>query len=88
MEGFYSSAAAQSAQKNLNLSQQRADAVKAKLNALGISNNQIKSSTGYGEANPVADNSSAAGKALNRRVEVFMYASEAMIKAAENGTLQ
>ncbi|MDO4959341.1 MAG: OmpA family protein [Prevotellaceae bacterium] len=82
------STAQQSAQKNLNLSQQRADAVKAKLNTLGISNNQIKSSTGYGEANPVADNSTAAGKALNRRVEVFMYASEAMIKAAENGTLQ
>ena len=82
------STAEQSAQKNLNLSQKRADAVKAKLNSLGITNSQIKSSTGYGEANPVADNSSAAGKAQNRRVEVYLYASEAMINAANNGTLQ
>jgi outer membrane protein OmpA-like peptidoglycan-associated protein len=82
------STAEQSAQKNLKLSQQRADAVKSKLNSLGITNNQIKSSTGYGEANPVADNSSSAGKAQNRRVEVYLYASEAMINAANEGKLQ
>ena len=82
------STAEQSAKKNLDLSQKRADAVKSKLNSLGITNNQIKSSTGYGEANPVADNSSSAGKAQNRRVEVYLYASEAMINAANNGTLQ
>ena len=82
------STAEQSAKKNLDLSQKRADAVKSKLNSLGITNNQIKSSTGYGEANPVADNSSAAGKAQNRRVEVYLYASEAMINAANEGKLQ
>ena len=82
------STAEQSAKKNLDLSQKRADAVKAKLNSLGVTNNQIKSSTGYGEANPVADNSSSAGKAQNRRVEVYLYASEAMINAANEGKLQ
>ena len=87
-QGWKGSTAEQSAQKNLKLSQQRADAVKSKLNSLGITNNQIKSSTGYGEANPVADNSSSAGKAQNRRVEVYLYASEAMINAANEGKLQ
>ena len=80
--------AEQSAQKNVQLSQQRAQAVTSFLNSLGVSNSQIRSTIGYGEANPVADNSTAAGKAQNRRVEVYMYASEAMIKAAEAGTLQ
>ena len=86
--GWKNSTAEQSVQKNLNLSQQRAQAVTNYLNSLGVSNNQIRSTTGFGEANPVADNSTAAGKAQNRRVEVYMYASQAMIQAAEAGTLQ
>ena len=86
--GWKGSNAEQSAQKNLNLSQQRAQAVSTYLRSLGVSSNQIRSTEGFGEANPVADNSTSAGKAQNRRVEVYMYASEAMIQAAENGTLQ
>ena len=86
--GWKNSTAEQSAQKNVTLSQQRAQAVTSYLNSLGVGSNQIRSTIGYGEANPVADNSTAAGKAQNRRVEVYMYASEAMIKAAEAGTLQ
>jgi len=81
------STAEQSAQKNLNLSQQRAQAVTNYLQSLGVSASQIRSTTGYGEANPVADNSTAAGKAQNRRVEVYLYASQAMIQSAEAGTL-
>ena len=42
---------------------------------------------GYGSANPVADNSTSAGQAQNRRVEVYLYASQEMIDAANNGTL-
>jgi len=86
--GWKNSTAEQSAQKNLNLSQQRAQAVTNYLKSLGVSARQIRSTEGFGEANPVADNSTAAGKAQNRRVEVYMYASQAMIQQAEQGTLQ
>ena len=86
--GWKNSTAEQSAQKNLNLSQQRAQAVTSYLQSVGVTAAQIRSTTGYGEANPVADNATAAGKAKNRRVEVFLYPSESMIKAAEAGTLQ
>ena len=85
--GWKNSTAEQSAQKNLNLSQQRAQAVTNYLQSLGVTSNQIRSTIGYGEANPVADNSTAAGKAQNRRVEVYMYASQEMINKAEAGTL-
>ena len=81
--GWKNSTAEQSAQKNLNLSQQRAQSVTNYLQSLGVPSTQIRSTMGYGEADPVADNSTAAGKAQNRRVEVYMYASQAMIKAAE-----
>ena len=86
--GWRNSTAEQSYQKNIDLSQQRAQVVTNYLQSLGVSSNQIRSTTGFGEANPVADNSTAAGKAQNRRVEVILYASQAMIQAAEAGTLQ
>ncbi len=86
--GFKNSTPEESFQKNLKLSQERADAVKAFLLAQGADVAQIKSSVGYGENNPVADNSTAAGKAQNRRVEIYLYASEAMVNAANAGTLQ
>lgn len=86
--GFKGSTAEESFQKNITLSQQRADAVKAYLLAQGAGVNQIKSSVGYGENNPVATNETAEGRQQNRRVEVYLYASEAMIQAAEAGTLQ
>ena len=85
--GWKDSTAAQSAEKNKALSLDRATSVSSYLQALGVSAAHIKSVEGLGEANPVADNSTAAGKEQNRRVEVYMYASQEMIKAAENGTL-
>lgn len=87
-QGWKGSTAEQSAAKNQQLSLQRAQSVMNFLTAQGVNVFQIKSCDGYGESNPVADNSTAAGKAQNRRVEVYLYASQAMIQAAQNGTLQ
>ena len=70
------------------LSLKRAQAVDSYLKGLGVSAAQIKSVDGKGSHEPVADNSTAEGKKQNRRVEVYMYASQAMIQAAEAGTLQ
>ena len=86
--GWKNSTAEQSVQKNLDLSQERAQSVSSYLLGCGVSPNQIKSVEGMGEANPVADNSTEAGRQENRRVEVYMYASQEMIQQAEAGTLQ
>lgn len=81
--GWKNSTAAQSQQKNLELSQQRAQSVTNYLLSQGVSPTQIRSTQGFGESNPVADNSTKAGKAQNRRVEVYMYASQKMIQEAQ-----
>ena len=81
--GWKGKSVEQSQQKNLELSQQRAQSVTNYLLQQGVSPAQIRSTTGFGESNPVADNSTAAGKAQNRRVEVYMYASQKMIQEAQ-----
>ena len=73
---------------NNPLSVSRANSVSNYLKSCGVSSAQIKSVDGQGSTNPVADNSTAAGRAQNRRVEVYTYASQEMIKAAEAGTLK
>jgi outer membrane protein OmpA-like peptidoglycan-associated protein len=87
-QGWKNSTAEQSKQKNLNLSQERAQSVSSYLMSCGITSAQIKGVQGMGEENPVADNSTAAGRQENRRVEVYMYASQEMIQQAEAGTLK
>lgn len=72
---------------NQPLSLSRAQSVQNYLKNCGVSDNQFKTVEGKGSTSPVADNSTAAGKQQNRRVEVYMYASESMINAANNGTL-
>ena len=73
---------------NNPLSQKRAEAVESYLKSCGVAPRQIATVQGKGSYDPVATNATAEGRQLNRRVEVFIYASQAMIEAAQNGTLQ
>jgi outer membrane protein OmpA-like peptidoglycan-associated protein len=56
---------------NQDLSERRAEAVKAALTMRGIDSSRI-STGGYGKAYPVASNSDSGGRQLNRRVEVVI----------------
>lgn len=69
IDGFTDSVGADS--YNLDLSQRRADAVRAALIGRGIAGSRI-GSKGYGEGYPVANNNEASGRQLNRRVEVVI----------------
>lgn len=59
------------AESNLALSQKRADAAKAYLIDKGIAADRL-TSKGFGVTKPAADNSTEAGRALNRRVEFII----------------
>lgn len=54
---------------NLELSQERAESVKRILVGLGIAPDRLDT-VGLGEADPIASNDTAEGRALNRRVEL------------------
>ena len=54
---------------NIELSQRRAEAVKAYLIGQGIDANNIKTAA-LGESQPIADNATAEGRAENRHVEI------------------
>jgi outer membrane protein OmpA-like peptidoglycan-associated protein len=62
------------AAKNVALSQKRADAVAARLKALGMAASGLESAKGYGQEWPIADNATAEGRAQNRRVAVNVKA--------------
>ena len=76
VEGFTDSIGSDS--YNQDLSQRRADAVKAALIGRGIDPSRI-STEGYGKAYPVASNNEASGRQLNRRVEVVIGNSNSPI---------
>lgn len=56
---------------NQTLSRQRAEAVRTALLQQGVAGHRI-SSRGYGESSPVSGNDTAAGRQLNRRVEIVL----------------
>lgn len=73
---------------NIPLSNSRAESVVSYLKQCGVSASQFQNITGKGSSEPVADNSTADGRQKNRRVEVYLYASQAMVDAANAGTLE
>ena len=65
---------------NQNLSERRADAVASYLRSQGVAGNRLYA-TGRGETEPRASNSTAEGRKLNRRVELFI---NAVVSGREN----
>ena len=72
---------------NIPLSRERAASVQNFLVGQGIPNKRMEVS-GMGSSQPVADNGTTSGRALNRRVEVYILPNAKMIQEAEAGTLQ
>lgn len=66
IEGHTDSQGADAA--NQALSQKRADAVKRYLSTHGVAADRM-TAIGFGEAQPIADNNTATGRAINRRVD-------------------
>jgi outer membrane protein OmpA-like peptidoglycan-associated protein len=69
IEGFTDSIG--SDEYNQELSEKRAESVRGYLVSSGVKPDSV-SATGLGKANPVADNSTAGGRKLNRRVEMVV----------------
>ena len=67
---------------NNPLSVHRAESVANFLTESGASYSQMKNVNGHGAANPVASNATAEGRQQNRRVEIYLYASQEMINNA------
>ena len=61
-------------QYNLTLSQQRGDAVRSYLISQSVATDNI-TATGYGMSSPIADNTTAAWRAQNRRVQMVASGS-------------
>ncbi|MBO0929400.1 OmpA family protein [Fibrella aquatilis] len=72
---------------NLKLSKQRADAVASYLQSLGVRGARIDEK-GYGESQPVADNSTEAGRAKNRRVDIAVFANDKLKNDAKAGKVE
>lgn len=71
---------------NQALSERRAKSVADYLNSLGVQNSRI-TTTGYGEQQPIADNTTVQGREQNRRVEIAIFANKKLQRAAKRGDL-
>lgn len=85
IEGFTDSTGSE--EFNEKLSEDRADAVRTALVGLGVAPERIVT-RGYGEQFPVASNSTAAGRQLNRRVEIVLSDEQGNVVARPNGGQQ
>jgi len=74
-------------QINIPLSQQRAGSVQTFLMGQGITGQRM-TAQGMGSSQPVADNATTAGKAQNRRVEIYILPNAQMVQQANAGTLK
>lgn len=72
---------------NQVLSEKRAASVKKYLIDKGVANDRM-TSNGFGEANPIADNKTAKGRALNRRVEFLVTFEKVSYEKIVNPELQ
>ena len=74
-------------QANQKVSTLRAESVEKYLKTKGIAKERM-TAEGLSFNFPVADNSTEAGRAQNRRVEIYITANETMVKAAEAAAAQ
>lgn len=72
---------------NEKLSNERAQAVANYLINSGVSPSRL-TTKGMAWNDPVASNDTPEGRAQNRRVEIYIYANQQMIKSAESGNLK
>lgn len=71
---------------NKKLSVERAESVATQLKSNNVKSSRI-TAVGYGEAQPIGDNTSEQGRTDNRRVEVAIFANKKLQKAAEDGLI-
>ena len=70
---------------NLQLSERRAESVATHLETQQVADARF-TIIGYGEVQPIADNSTGEGRQENRRVEIAIMANDKLKKAAEDKT--
>ena len=74
------------AEYNQGLSEDRAKSVASYAAGQGVASDRMIV-TGFGEEDPIADNSTEAGRQQNRRVEIAVYANDELKEQAKEGEL-